>query len=140
AAGPRPPIPEAIPVREALPRGDGGAPAATPAGPARARGSAGGRSGERVARGPRTGSAGGAPVPARDATGAGEGNAEEWLGAVPSSLAPAPDAPAPGPRIPLPYRKLRPARLFGPPEIRPGFLPAPRPARPPPPVSHGPHP
>src|SRR5205814_4034315 len=121
-------------------RGGRGPPAATPAGPARARGSAGGRSGERVARGPRTGSAGGAPVPARDATGAGEGNAEEWLGAVPSSLAPAPEAPSPVQRIRLRYRKLGPARFIGTREIGSVFLRAARRARLPLAFSHGHHP
>src|SRR5439155_27069322 len=41
-----------------------------------------------------------------------EGNAEEWLGAVPSSLAPAPAAPPPAQRIRLCYRKRGPARLI----------------------------
>jgi radical SAM family uncharacterized protein/radical SAM-linked protein len=44
----------------------------------------------------------------------GEGNAEEWLGAVPSSLVPAVDAPAPAvQRIRLGYRKVGPARFIG---------------------------
>src|SRR5438094_1036700 len=115
AARPRPPMPAATPLPEPVACGDRGPPAATSAGPARARGSSGGRDGERVARGPRTGSAGGAPVPAPAAP--GEGNAEEWLGAVPSSLAPAPPAPPPPPRSRPRSRKLRPAPLTRPRQI-----------------------
>jgi radical SAM family uncharacterized protein/radical SAM-linked protein len=50
-----------------------------------------------------------APGPAADA---GEGNAEEWLGAVPSSLAPATAAPAVQ-RLRLRYRKVGAARFLG---------------------------
>ena len=61
-----------------------------------------------------------APLPAQLATGglaqapaSGEGNAEEWLGAVPSSLAPAASAPAAVQRLRLRYRKIGPARFIG---------------------------
>ncbi len=50
-----------------------------------------------------------APGPAADA---GEGNAEEWLRAVPSSLAPATAAPAVQ-RLRLRYRKVGAARFLG---------------------------
>ena len=91
---------------------------------------------EPVARGD-----GGAPA----ATSAGrrapaEGNAEEWLGAVPSSLAPAPAAPPPAQRIRLRYRKLGPARFIGTREIGSVFLRAARRARLPLAFSQGHHP
>jgi radical SAM family uncharacterized protein/radical SAM-linked protein len=56
---------------------------------------------------------GGSAAAVRDEVLAGEGNAEEWLGAVPSSLAP--DAPPPPPvqRLRLRYRKTGPARFIG---------------------------
>src|SRR5205823_13263653 len=43
----------------------------------------------------------------------GEGNAEEWLGAVPSSLAPGATGPPAVQRIRLRYRKVGPARFIG---------------------------
>jgi radical SAM-linked protein len=60
------------------------------------------------------------PLPSRLAPGSlapapatGEGNAEEWLGAVPSSLAPAAEAAVPVERVRLRYRKTGPARFIG---------------------------
>ena len=54
-----------------------------------------------------------APTP-RPALVTGEGNAEEWLGAVPSSLAPVAGCrAAPVQRIRLRYRKVGPARFIG---------------------------
>src|SRR6184192_2498890 len=69
-----------------------------------------------------------------------EGNAEEWLGAVPSSLAPAPAAPPPAQRIRLCYRKRGPARFIGTREIGSVFLRAARRARLPLAFSQGHHP
>jgi radical SAM family uncharacterized protein/radical SAM-linked protein len=43
----------------------------------------------------------------------GDGNAEEWLGAVPSSLTPDLAAPAPVQRLRVRYRKVGPARFIG---------------------------
>src|SRR5206468_1672884 len=80
---------------------------------------------------PVAGGAGGAP---------GEGNADEWLGAVPSSLAPAPATPPPAQRIRLRYRKLGPARFIGAREIGNVFLRAARRARLPLAFSQGHHP
>src|SRR5439155_144611 len=123
-AAPRPPMPAATPLPEALASGDGGAPAATSAGP---RGPAAGRGDAAADARARGRGRGGAPVPAPAAP--GEGNAEEWLGAVPSSLAPAPEAPPPVQRIRLRYRKLGPARFIGTREIGSVFLRAARRAR-----------
>jgi radical SAM family uncharacterized protein/radical SAM-linked protein len=75
-----------------------------------------------------------APLPAallgdaRDAPAAedGEGNAEEWLGAVPSSLVPAPAAPPATQRLRLRYRKVGPARFIGTRELTNVFLRAAR--------------
>src|SRR5581483_4122703 len=60
------------------------------------------------------------PLPATLASGAdaggdaGEGNAEEWLGATPASLAPVPETPPkPVQRVRLRYRKIGPARFIG---------------------------
>src|SRR5262249_30108766 len=49
--------------------------------------------------------------------GAGDGNADEWLGAVRSALAPAPEAAPTRQRIRLRYRRLGPARFIGTREI-----------------------
>ncbi len=82
-----------------------------------------------------------AAIPAGPARAGGEGNAEEWLGAVPSSLAPEPAAtPPPAQRIRLRYRKLGPARFIGTREIGSVFLRAARRARLPLAFSHGHHP
>ncbi|MCW5893655.1 MAG: TIGR03960 family B12-binding radical SAM protein [bacterium] len=60
-----------------------------------------------------------APLPATLGTGpdgpgpGGDGNAEEWLGAVPSSLTPDLDTPAPVQRLRVRYRKVGPARFIG---------------------------
>jgi radical SAM-linked protein len=71
---------------------------------------------------------------------AGEGNAEEWLAAVPSSLTPlAPAAPAMQ-RIRLRYRKVGPARFIGMRELGTIFLRAARRARLPVAFSGGHHP
>jgi radical SAM family uncharacterized protein/radical SAM-linked protein len=71
---------------------------------------------------------------------AGEGNAEEWLAAVPSSLTPdAPAAPAVQ-RIRLRYRKVGPARFIGMRELGTIFLRAARRARLPLAFSRGHHP
>jgi len=56
----------------------------------------------------------------------GEGNAEEWLGAVPSSLAPGAPAPAPVQRVRLRYGKTGPARFIGTREMTTVFLRAAR--------------
>ena len=71
---------------------------------------------------------------------AGDGNAEEWLGAVPSSLTPEPDAAAPCQRIRLRYRKVGPARFIGTREIGTVFLRAARRAALPLAFSRGHHP
>ena len=89
-----------------------------------------------------------APLPATMAAGsgadlveAGDGNAEEWLGAVPSSLAP--DGAAPLPvvqRVRLHYRKVGPARFIGTRELGTVFLRAARRAALPLAFSQGHHP
>src|SRR5262249_32797245 len=88
-----------------------------------------------------------APLPAALATpgtGApaanGEGNAEEWLDAVPSSLAPAAPAPVAVQRLRLRYRKVGSARFIGPRELGTAVAPAPRRAAVPVAFSHGHHP
>jgi radical SAM-linked protein len=67
-------------------------------------------------------------VPARQAPRAsgGDGNAEEWLGAIASSLTPAPEIAPPRQRIRLRYRKIGPARFIGTREIGNVFLRAAR--------------
>ncbi|MFN8542660.1 MAG: TIGR03960 family B12-binding radical SAM protein [Candidatus Binatia bacterium] len=86
------------------------------------------------------------PVPLGQRNGAalpserGEGNAEEWLGAVPSSLAPEVEAPAPVQRLRVRYRKVGPARFIGGRELGTVFLRATRRARMPVAFSHGHHP
>jgi radical SAM family uncharacterized protein/radical SAM-linked protein len=79
--------------------------------------------------------AGGEPSGAR-----GEGNAEEWLGAVPSSLAPAGEASPAVQRLRLRYRKIGPARFIGTREMPSVFLRAARRARLPIAFSNGHHP
>jgi radical SAM-linked protein len=88
-----------------------------------------------------------APLPAtlgggrvNDATAAGEGNAEEWLGAVPSSLAPADAAPAAVQRLRFRYRKGGPARFIGTRELATVLARAARRARLPVAFSRGHHP
>ncbi|TMA39763.1 MAG: TIGR03960 family B12-binding radical SAM protein [Deltaproteobacteria bacterium] len=88
-----------------------------------------------------------APLPAEIAIGGdgaadagGEGNAEEWLGAVPSSLAPASVGPPAVQRIRLCYRKVGPARFIGTRELGTTFLRAARRARLPVAFSQGHHP
>ncbi len=54
-----------------------------------------------------------AATDAKPARAGGEGNAEEWLGAVPASLAPTTTAPPPVQRVRLRYRKVGPARFIG---------------------------
>src|SRR5262245_11838343 len=88
-----------------------------------------------------------APLPAtlgggrvNDATAAGEGNAEEWLGAVPSSLAPADAAPAAVQRLRFRYRKVGPARFIGTRELATVLARAARRARLPVAFSRGHHP
>ena len=71
---------------------------------------------------------------------AGEGNAEEWLGAVPSSLAPSRDAAPPVQRLRLRYRKDGPARFIGSRELGSVFARAARRARLPIAYSRGHHP
>src|SRR6185295_17175942 len=77
-----------------------------------------------------------APPPARG----GDGHAEEWLGAVASSLAPDPVAPPPAQRVRLRYRKVGPARFIGTRELGTVFLRAARRARLPIAFSQGHHP
>jgi len=91
---------------------------------------------------PRSGSRGGDPDPATDARhdAPGDGNAEEWLHAVPSSLTPAVASAPPQQRIRVRYRKLGPARFIGTREIGNVFLRAARRARLPIAFSHGHHP
>jgi len=86
-----------------------------------------------------------APLPAAlavegDGDAGGEGNAEEWLGAVPSSLAPGLEGPPAVQRVRLCYRKVGPARFIGTREIGTTFLRAARRARLPVAFSHGHHP
>jgi radical SAM-linked protein len=78
--------------------------------------------------------------PAEGAAPTGEGNAEEWLAAVPSSLAPlAASAPAVQ-RVRIRYRKVGPARFIGMRELGTIFLRASRRARLPVAFSSGHHP
>jgi radical SAM family uncharacterized protein/radical SAM-linked protein len=70
--------------------------------------------------------AGTAPAAAGELDVAGEGNAEEWLGAVPSSLTPATGVPPPVQRVRLRYRKVGPARFIGTREMTTVFLRAAR--------------
>jgi len=72
--------------------------------------------------------------------GGGEGNAEEWLDAVQSSLAPAHEAPPPVQRIRLRYAKDGPARFIGMRELGTVFLRAARRAKLPMAFSQGHHP
>jgi radical SAM-linked protein len=96
---------------------------------------------------PRPVPAGDAPLPAmlagrETAAGplTGEGNAEEWLGAVPSSLEP-PTAAAPVvQRVRVRYRKIGPARFIGTRELGTIFARAVRRARLPVGFSNGHHP
>jgi radical SAM family uncharacterized protein/radical SAM-linked protein len=74
------------------------------------------------------------------ADGGGEGNAEEWLGAVASSLAPAAAAPPPVQRIRVRYRKVGPARFIATRELGTVFLRAVRRAGLPIAFSNGHHP
>jgi radical SAM family uncharacterized protein/radical SAM-linked protein len=102
----------------------------------------------RVARrGPRPTPVAAAPLPAVLATDAtagaaagGEGNAEEWLDAVPSSLAPERAGPPAVQRVRLRYRKVGPARFIGTRELSTVFLRAARRARLPLAFSQGHHP
>ena len=71
---------------------------------------------------------------------AGEGNAEEWLAAVPSSLAPDAHAAPAVQRVRLRYRKVGPARFIGMRELGTIFLRAARRARLPVAFSSGHHP
>jgi radical SAM family uncharacterized protein/radical SAM-linked protein len=95
---------------------------------------------------PRPAPALGVPLPGAVADGnggrheGGDGNAEEWLGAVPSSLAPASETLPARQRIRLRYRKLGPARFIGTREIGNVFLRAARRARLPLAFSQGHHP
>jgi len=89
----------------------------------------------------------GAPLPAvlamdRAPSGAasGQGNAEEWLDAVPSSLAPAAPAPVAVQRLRLRYRKVGAARFIGSRELGTVFARAARRARLPVAFSRGHHP
>jgi radical SAM family uncharacterized protein/radical SAM-linked protein len=70
----------------------------------------------------------------------GDGNAEEWLGAVRSALTPEPPSPPAVQRVRLRYRKVGPARFIGTREIGNVFLRAARRARLPIAFSHGHHP
>jgi len=83
-----------------------------------------------------------APLGAPASAGAadGEGNAEEWLGAVPSSLVPEAPAPAVLQRVRLRYRKVGPARFIGTRELGNVFLRASRRAGLPLAFSRGHHP
>jgi radical SAM family uncharacterized protein/radical SAM-linked protein len=86
------------------------------------------------------------PLPASLAGGpiaaprAGDGNAEEWLGAVPSSLAPSTGTPPAVQRVRLRYRKVGPARFIGTRELSTVFSRAARRAALPIAFSHGHHP
>jgi radical SAM family uncharacterized protein/radical SAM-linked protein len=82
--------------------------------------------------------AGSTPAPVD--TAGGEGNAEEWLGAVPSSLTPDPDAPVAVTRVRLRYQKTGPARFIATRELATAFLRAARRARLPLAFSRGHHP
>jgi len=62
------------------------------------------------------------PMTAAPVVASGEGNAEEWLGAVPSSLAPATPVVAPVQRIRIRYRKVGPARFIATRELGTVFL------------------
>jgi radical SAM family uncharacterized protein/radical SAM-linked protein len=81
-----------------------------------------------------------APGVAAAPEGGGEGAAEEWLGALPASLAPAPGSPAPAQRVRLRYRKVGPARFIGARELTTVFLRAARRAGLPLAFSQGHHP
>ncbi len=70
----------------------------------------------------------------------GEGNAEEWLGAVPSSLAPTTPAPAAVQRVRLRYHKVGAARFIGTRELSTAFARAARRAGLPVAYSRGHHP
>ena len=94
---------DAVPLPEALARGDGSSPRATRVAP-------------------------------------GEGSAEAWLGAVPSSLTPDHEPAPPVQRVRLRYRRLGPARFIGTREIGSVFLRAARRARLPLAFSRGHHP
>src|SRR5581483_4384057 len=83
---------------------------------------------------------GAAAAPPEDDGRDGEGNAEEWLGAVPSSLAPDAAAAPPVARARLRYRKVGPARFIGTRELGNVFLRAARRAVLPIAFSHGHHP
>jgi radical SAM family uncharacterized protein/radical SAM-linked protein len=74
------------------------------------------------------------------AAASGEGNAEEWLGAVASSLAPAAPAPAAVQRVRLRYRKVGTARFIGTRELSQVFARAARRADLPLAFSRGHHP
>jgi radical SAM family uncharacterized protein/radical SAM-linked protein len=82
----------------------------------------------------------GITVPPDIGAGGGEGNAEEWLGAVPSSLAPQAAGPPPVARIRLRYRKIGPARFIGTRELSNVFFRAARRAGLPLAFSSGHHP
>jgi radical SAM-linked protein len=80
-------------------------------------------------------------APAADGGGSGgDGNAEEWLGAVPSNLTPEVPTPPPVQRIRLRYRKVGPARFIGTRELGSVFLRAARRAGLPLAFSQGHHP
>jgi radical SAM family uncharacterized protein/radical SAM-linked protein len=88
-----------------------------------------------------------APLPATlaaagesGAAASGEGNAEEWLGAVPSSLAPTAPAPVAVQRVRLRYRKVGTARFIGTRELSTVFARAARRADLPVAFSRGHHP
>src|SRR5439155_378961 len=81
-----------------------------------------------------------AASPTAPAAPGGEGNAEEWLGAVPCSLAPTAAGPPAVQRIRLRYRKVGPARFIGTRELSTTFLRAARRARLPVAFSQGHHP
>jgi radical SAM family uncharacterized protein/radical SAM-linked protein len=88
-----------------------------------------------------------APLPATFATGgdtaptsSGQGNAEEWLDAVPSSLTPAAPSPLAVQRLRLRYRKIGAARFIGARELGTVFARAARRARLPIAFSRGHHP
>jgi radical SAM family uncharacterized protein/radical SAM-linked protein len=66
---------------------------------------------------------------AEDGTCSGQGNAEEWLGALPSSLTPDGVGPSAVQRVRLRYRKVGPARFIGTRELTTVFLRAARRAR-----------